>query len=98
MKPAELIAVNTLSVHYNIEHSFVLTLKEAGLIEVVEQEQEFFVPADELRTLEKLANFYYEMGINIEGIETISHLLERTEELHAEILRLRNKVQLYEVT
>jgi len=36
------------------------------------------------------------MDINIEGIETISHLLERVNELQQEIVALKNKVGLYE--
>jgi len=46
--------------------------------------------------LEKFIRFHYEMDINIEGIETISHLLQRVNELQQEIVALKNKVGLYE--
>jgi len=97
MQTEDLIPVNKLSVHYNIEHSFVLTLQESGLLEVVRLEEEIFVPASELKSLEKMANLYYEMGINIEGIETITHLLQRLNDMQQHIMQLTNRLGLYEV-
>lgn len=97
MKTEDLIPVNKLSVHYNIEHSFVLTLQESGLIEVIRRDEEIYVPAGELKNLEKMANLYYEMGINIEGIETITYLLEQLNNMQQHIITLTNKLDVYEV-
>jgi chaperone modulatory protein CbpM len=96
MKTENLIPVNKLSVNYNIEHSFVITLQESGLIELVTLEEELYVPADELQNFEKMVTLYYEMGINIEGIETITYLLQRLSSMQQHIIKLRNKLDLYE--
>jgi hypothetical protein len=35
---------------------------------------------------------HYDLDINIEGIETINHLLEKIEEMQREIAHLKNKI------
>ena len=47
---------------------------------------------DEIHKLEKFVRLHYDLDINIEGIETINHLLEKIEEMQKEIVRLRNKM------
>lgn len=39
---------------------------------------------------------YYDLSINLEGIDAIHHLLKRVEQLQDEIFRLKNRLHLYE--
>ena len=39
---------------------------------------------------------YYDLSINIEGIDAIQHLLERIKQLQKEVDILKNKLKLYE--
>ncbi|WP_337813549.1 chaperone modulator CbpM, partial [Parabacteroides johnsonii] len=39
---------------------------------------------------------YYDLSINIEGIDAIHHLLGRVESLQQEVNRLKSKLRLYE--
>jgi hypothetical protein len=55
-----------------------------------------FIDADQLHQIEKYIRFYYELDINMEGIETITHLLHRVISLQDEITELRNRLRLYE--
>jgi len=96
MTTSDLIPVNTLAVHYNIEHSFVISLQESGLIALITVDEALYVQADELKNIEKMANLYYQMGINIEGIETITYLLQRLSNMQQHIITLTNKLDLYE--
>ena len=41
-------------------------------------------------------HLYYELDINLEGIETINYLLQRIDSMHDEIRSLRNNLRLYE--
>jgi len=66
------------------------------LIEITMVDDAAFIQLEQLQEIEKFIRFYYELDINIEGIETISHLLHRVNELQKEIVALRNKVGLYE--
>lgn len=66
------------------------------MIEVITIKENLFIDEDQLRQLEKIVRFYYELDINLEGIETITHLLQRIKSLHDENTSLRNRLRLYE--
>jgi len=96
MQTEEMIPVNEFCSHHNIETSFIYSLQESGLIEISTIHEETFVPVNQLSQLEKLVRLYYEMDINLEGIEAIIHLLECIETLQQEMVDLRKKIGLYE--
>ncbi len=96
MQTENLIAVNEFCISHNIEISFISSLQKAGLIELTIIEETFFIDADQLQQLEKIVHFYYELDINLEGIETINHLLQRINSLQDEIVMLKNRLRLYE--
>ena len=76
--------------------SFINSLQQTGLIEIIIIEEVGFIQKEQIQQLEKFMRFYYELDINLEGIETISHLLQRVTDLQEEITELRNKLNLYE--
>jgi hypothetical protein len=96
MQPEEVIAANEFCIHHNIELSFIYTLKESGLIEMNCVEEKVFVPVSQLNKLERLVRLYYEMDINLEGIETITYLLQRMNDMQQEIILLNNRLRIYE--
>ena len=98
MKTASFIAVDEFCNSWNIEITFINSLQEKGLIEVVIIKETAFIDVSQLQQLEKLIRFYYELDINLEGIETIMHLLQRMDSMHNEIIDLRNKLRLFEKT
>jgi hypothetical protein len=65
-------------------------LEDSGLIRVTSVEQSSYISSDELEKLEKFVRMHYDLDINIEGIETINHLLEKIDLLQKEILQLRS--------
>lgn len=77
MDNEEIIPVTDFCTHYNVELSFIQSLHQSGLIEVIYQEEKLFLPLDDISHLEKLVRMHYEMDINLEGIETICHLLKK---------------------
>jgi chaperone modulatory protein CbpM len=81
---------------YHVEVSFIGTLRESGLVEVVLVEQTEYIPLTQLEQLEKIVRLYYDLDINMEGIETIIHLLDRIDRMQEEINELRNRLRLYE--
>ncbi|MEP6700519.1 MAG: chaperone modulator CbpM [Bacteroidota bacterium] len=96
MQSEEMIPANEFCLHHNIELSFIYSLKESGLIEISTVEEKTFVPVNQLSHLEKLVRLYYEMDINLEGIETITYLLQRMNEMQQQIGQLNNRLRLYE--
>jgi chaperone modulatory protein CbpM len=96
METNDLILADEFCFHHNVELSFIYSLKESGIIEIVLVEEKAFLPTSQLAQLEKLTRLYYDMGINMEGIETITHLLNRMASMQQEIIRLSNSLNRFE--
>lgn len=96
MQTENLIAIDEFCAKHNIEISFVSSLQQTGLIEITTIEEAWFIDREQLRQLEKFIRFYYELDINLEGIETIAHLLQQVIDLQNENIALRNRLGLYE--
>jgi chaperone modulatory protein CbpM len=96
MQTEDMISADKFCIHYNIETSFLYSLKESGLIELKIVEEKIYVPVHQLTQLERLVRLYYEMDINLEGIETITYLLQRMNEMQKQITHLRNQLSIYE--
>jgi hypothetical protein len=91
-----LIPADEFCANHNIEVSFIRSLQENGLIEIMTIEEKGYIQASQLQELEKIVRLYYELDINLEGIETINHLLQRINNMQDEITALRNRLRLYE--
>jgi len=87
--------INSISVeqccsYYSIEVAFIRSLNEHGLIELTQQEEHYFIGFEQLADLEKYMHMHYDLEINMEGLETIAHLLNKVQALQTEVRTLRN--------
>ncbi|MEO7312993.1 MAG: chaperone modulator CbpM [Chitinophagaceae bacterium] len=96
MPAEEMIPASEFCIHHHIELSFIDSLQQSGLLQISRVEDQVFVPLSQMQQLEKLVRLYYEMDINLEGIETISHLLQRMNDMQRQITDLNNRLQIYE--
>ncbi len=96
MQTEEMIPADEFCIHHNIELSFIYSLKESGLVETVSTEEKIFLPVNQLPNLEKLVRLYYEMDINLEGMETITYLLQRMNAMQQQLIQLSNRLSRYE--
>jgi len=92
MENERLVTLETICNHYSIETSFIRSLNEYGLIEITQVDQVECIDQDRLGVMESLMNLHYELNINMEGIDVISHLLNRMKEMQKEIVLLRNRL------
>lgn len=97
MQTGNLIALDEFCTSHQIEISFISSLQQTGLIEISTIGTTGFIDAGQLLQLEKFLRFYYDLDINLEGIETIAHLLQRINALQEEVTTLKNRLRLYEV-
>jgi hypothetical protein len=97
MQTEYLIAVDEFCAIQDIENSFISALQLNGLIEITTVKETAFIDASQLQQVEKFIRLYYDLDINLEGIETITHLLDRINSMHDEINSLRNRLRLYEM-
>ena len=88
----ELIIVSEYCHKCHIEPSFIDRLEEGGLIEVRIEGGEHYLLASQLPDVERYSRMYYDLSINMEGIDAIHHLLERMELMRREISTLRNQL------
>ncbi len=97
MQKDSLIAINDFCIKHNIEISFISSLQQNGLLEITNLNEASFIDINQLPQLEKYIRFYYELDINLEGIEAITHLLHRIIAMQDEITALRNRLRFYEI-
>ena len=90
----ELIIVSEYCQKCHIEPSFIDLLEEGGLIEVRAEAGEHYLLVAQLPEVERYSRMYYDLSINIEGIDAIHHLLERMEGMRREINSLHNRLSL----
>lgn len=96
MQNEDMVPASEFCIHHNIELSFIHSLKDYGLIETVLVDEKVFLPVSELRRLEKIMRLHFELEINLEGIETIAHLMERMEGMQKQIVQLTSRLKVYE--
>lgn len=91
----ELIIVSEYCHKCHIEPSFIDMLQEGGLIEVRTEAGERYLLLSQLPDVERYSRMYYDLSINMEGIDAIHHILERMEGMRREITSLRSQLLLY---
>jgi hypothetical protein len=96
MTTENLIPVTKFCISHNIEFSFINSLQESDLIELIVIEENVFLNPIELPKLEQILRLHRELEINLEGIDAIINLLERVEQIQGEMNALKNKLRLYD--
>ena len=98
MNSDELIAIELFCTHQGVETTFVHALHERGLITVIVENDRYLITSADLPRIEQLARMHYDLDIDLEGIEAISHLLERMNELQDRLRRSDELLRIFETT
>ncbi len=85
----KLISIKAFCSGHDIEQQFIHELVEYELIEVFEQENELWLPEEQLDALERMKRLRYELDINTPGIGAVMQLLHQLDELQKELNELR---------
>jgi hypothetical protein len=96
MSDEEMIPLETFCTYYDVERSFIETLESYGLVSINSREEQRFILMDEVVELEKFSRLYYDLNINVPGIDALKHLLEKLKELQQETENLRARLRIYE--
>ena len=91
----DLIIIGEYCQKSHVDLDFVEMLGEGGLIDILEEGNEHYLLASQLHDLERYSRMYYDLAINVEGIDAIHHLLERIEDMQREIRFLRRQLSVY---
>jgi chaperone modulatory protein CbpM len=96
MSNENLIPAHEFCIHHNIEISFIDSLQEYGLVELHTMEGAGYINEEQLEDIEKMVRLHYDLNINLEGIDAITHLLHHMHSLQQDLAALRNRLRLYE--
>ena len=96
MENKKLILIEQFCKHHEIEFSFINSLQEFGLIEIVVIENEKYIPEEQLSDVEKMIRLHYELKINMQGIDAVFSLLKQINDLQQELTAAKNKLRLFE--
>ena len=89
----ELIHITDFCVSHQIEESFIIELKTYELVKLEIIDNQLYMQVEELPKIEKMVRLHNDLEINIEGIQAIYHLLERTQKMQDEIRLLKNQLK-----
>lgn len=93
MQQEDLIPAKEFCNHYQINIQLIYSFSDLGLIETYRIEDEDYLDALMLARLEKLVRLHTELGINPEGLDAISNLLEKIEQLQEEVGVLKSRLK-----
>ena len=96
MEPEQFIVAEEFCASHKIEFSFIDTLQEFGLIDIIIIEDNKYLANEKIKEVEKMMRLHFELDINMEGIDAISNLLQQIDNLQQELLNVKNKLKLYE--
>lgn len=95
MNRENLVSIKQICSHYEIEYTFIESLHDSGLVEIITIEEETYVPHETMPNLEKMLRLYLDLNLNIEGIDVVNHLLRKIALMQDEIKDLKNKLAFY---
>jgi hypothetical protein len=92
----ELFAITTYCSLHGIDHSFITSLSEEGLINITVENNDEYIEEEQLPDLEIYTRWHHDMGINTEGIDAIRHLVHKLRDIQLELNSLKARLKMYE--
>jgi hypothetical protein len=62
------------------------------MVEIVEEESEYYLEEEKLSQLERMVRIYKDLGLSPEGVDVVVGLLDRIQDLQEENRRLKRKL------
>lgn len=91
-----LIIIEEYCKNSRIESSFVSLLINEGLIDVQVADGQMYLYESQLAELDRFANLYYDLSVNVEGIDIIHNLLKKMENMEKELYILRKRLHVHD--
>lgn len=97
MEKNNLVLVEQFCIHCDVEISFINSLHEYGLIEIIVLDDKEYITEEHLKDLERTIHFHNELNINLEGIDVIYNLLKQIDDLQQQLNIAKNKLSLLDL-
>ena len=92
----ELILIEEYCRQCSVDTTFIHSLEDLGLIEIIEVEQKYYISDTQLNNIQRYTEWHYDLDISPAGIDTIQNLLNRMEAMQQEIEVLKTRLRLFE--
>lgn len=79
-----------------IPNEFIAALSEYGLIQYKQIETEVYILDEEIPEIERFDRLHNDLGINMEGIDALNHVLRRLRTMEHEMNTLKKRLRIYE--
>ncbi|MDR2949592.1 MAG: chaperone modulator CbpM [Dysgonomonas sp.] len=93
---SELIIIREYCIQNQVEPDFIIQLENEGLIQISIIEEERYIHISQLKHLDQYVRWYYDLSINVAGIDVIQNLLDKIDDMQEEILKLKEQLKLME--
>ena len=80
----------------HISNTFIEGLSEYGLIHCKRIKAEVYISDEEIPEIERFDRLHHDLGINLEGLDALNHMLRRIRNMENEMNILKRRLQLYE--
>ena len=75
---------------------FIFSLQEYGFIETREIENKVYVEPHTIVEIERVGRLQNELGINLEGIDALFHMMQKVDQLESQLRYLKERLKIYE--
>ncbi len=96
MGTKDIISIQQFCFHYNIPKSFIKSLSEFELVEIITIQKIQYINVRQIKDIEKMIRLHYELHINMEGMDVVYNLLKQVASLQDEIIILDNRLKFHE--
>lgn len=96
MTKEDLILLDHFCQQHGIEPTFILSLQEFDMIEILVLEEKQYILAAQLAKIEKIIRLHHELEINLEGIDIIMNLLDQIDDYKSQLTSARNRLDFFE--
>jgi len=96
MNTKDLIPIAQFCEIYKIEFSFINSLNDFGLIELTYVDKDEFIALEKIQEIEKIIRLHDDLGVNFEGIDIITNLMQKIDTLQKRLNTTENQLNIYE--
>jgi hypothetical protein len=89
------ITVKQFCINYDIPLSFINSLSNFELIELIEIENTKHLQINDINRVEKMMRLHYDLNVNFESLDIINHLTSQINLLQEELIELNNILDFY---
>lgn len=96
MATIKMITVKQFCTYHQVDPSFIEALHHNGIIELVAEKRTRYIPMNQVSRLEQAVRMHLDLELNVNGIDTVLHLLNRLQQKEEELRKLKNRLNFYE--